>query len=57
MSRLSDIEHFRIEQDEYDIIISVSALEHVVSERALEIKLKEMTMGTKTKGANCMENP
>ena len=54
LTRLSDIEQFRIEQDEYDIIISVSALEHVSSERTLEIKLKEMTLGTKTNGSNCI---
>ncbi|WP_036646589.1 class I SAM-dependent methyltransferase, partial [Paenibacillus sp. oral taxon 786] len=54
VTRLSDIEQFRIEQDEYDMIISVSALEHVSSERALEIKLKEMTLGTKTNGSNCI---
>lgn len=54
VTRLSDIEQFRIEQDEYDIIISVSAMEHVSSERALEIKLKEMTLGTKTNGSNCI---
>jgi 2-polyprenyl-3-methyl-5-hydroxy-6-metoxy-1,4-benzoquinol methylase len=53
VTRLSDIEHFRIEQDEYDIIISVP-LEHVSSESALEIKLKEMTLGTKTNGSNCI---
>lgn len=54
VTRLSDIEQFRIEQGEYDMIISVSALEHVSSERALEIKLKEMTLGTKTNGSNCI---
>lgn len=53
-TRLSDIEHFALEQDEYDIIIAVSALEHVSSERALERKLNEMTIGTKTNGANCV---
>ncbi|ANE45352.1 methyltransferase [Paenibacillus swuensis] len=53
-TRLSDIEEFTIEQEEYDIIIAVSALEHVSSERALERKLNEMTIGTKTNGTNCI---
>lgn len=54
VTKLTDIEQFRIEQDEYDIIISVSALEHVRSAKALEIKLKEMTLGTKKNGCNCI---
>ncbi|QNK55129.1 class I SAM-dependent methyltransferase [Paenibacillus sp. PAMC21692] len=51
---LSDIEQFTIEQEKFDIIIAVSALEHVSSERELERKLNEMTCGTKSKGANCI---
>lgn len=54
VTRLSDIEQFTIEQEEYDIIIAVSALEHVSSERALKRKLKEMTFGTKANGSNCI---
>ncbi|MNZ70951.1 Methyltransferase domain protein [compost metagenome] len=53
-TRLSDIEDFKIENEEYDIIVSVSAMEHVSSQRALENKLKEMTLGTKTNGSNCI---
>lgn len=53
-TRLTDIEQFRIEPDEYDIIISVSALEHVSSEGALELKLNDMTLGTKMNGSNCI---
>ncbi|MEK3884532.1 class I SAM-dependent methyltransferase [Paenibacillus sp. PL2-23] len=50
-SVLSDIEHFPIEQERYDIIIAVSALEHVSSERALQEKLSEMASGTKLGGS------
>lgn len=53
-SRRSDIEQFTIDQDRYDMIIAVSALEHISSERALERKLHEMALGTKTNGANCI---
>ncbi|AIQ58671.1 class I SAM-dependent methyltransferase [Paenibacillus borealis] len=52
--RLSDIEQFTIEQDEYDIIVAVSSLEHVSSEQALERKLREMNAGTRMNGANCI---
>ncbi|MNO99570.1 tellurite resistance protein TehB [compost metagenome] len=53
-TRLSDIEQFTIEQDKYDLIIAVSALEHVSSESALERKLNEITLGTKLNGSNCI---
>lgn len=53
-TRLSDIEQFIIEQNEYDIIVAVSALEHVSSERALERKLNEMNVATKANGSNCI---
>lgn len=52
--KLSDIEHFIIDQEEYDIIVAVSALEHVSSESVLERKLTEMSLGTKPDGANCI---
>ncbi len=54
MTRLSDIEHFVIDPEEYDIILAVSALEHVSSEKVLERKLNEMICGTKTNGTNCL---
>jgi len=54
VTRLSDIEQFTIEREEYDIIVAVSALEHVSSEIALKRKLKEMAAGTKINGANCI---
>ncbi|WP_375103378.1 class I SAM-dependent methyltransferase [Paenibacillus sp. RS8] len=54
VTRLSDIEHFIIDQEEYDIILAVSSLEHVSSEKALEKKLNEMICGTKINGVNCI---
>lgn len=54
VTKLSDIEHFTIEQDEYDMIVAVSALEHVSSESALVSKLNEMAHGTKMDGSNCI---
>lgn len=51
---LSDIEHFAIEPNEYDIIVAVSSLEHVSSAWILEQKLSEMNAGTTAGGANCI---
>lgn len=53
-ARLSDIEHFAIEPDMYDLIVAVSTLEHLSSEHALERKLQEMAAGTKPAGVNCI---
>jgi len=51
---LSDIESFTIQEQAYDYIISVSALEHVRSQQHLENKLAQMTAGTKSNGVNCI---
>ncbi|WP_068648190.1 class I SAM-dependent methyltransferase [Paenibacillus antarcticus] len=51
---LSEIEHFDIKEAEYDVIIALSALEHVSSEEALIRKLHEMTVGTTCNGINCI---
>lgn len=51
---LSDIEHFSIGPNEYDIIVAVSSLEHVRSAQVLEQKLSEMNAGTRAGGANCI---
>lgn len=50
----SDIEQFAIARSEYDLIVAVSALEHVSTERALARKLAEMAAGTKPNGINCV---
>ncbi|MEK5032285.1 class I SAM-dependent methyltransferase [Paenibacillus sp. FSL R7-0302] len=51
---LSDIEHFSIEPNDYDVIIAVSSLEHLSSAQVLEQKLSEMNAGTRAGGANCI---
>ena len=51
---ICDIEQFKIKKSEYDLIIAVSALEHVSSEEVLERKLNEMTSGTQKNGINCV---
>lgn len=51
---LSDIEHYAIEPEHYDMILAVSALEHLRSEEELEQKLNEMVLGTKINGVNCI---
>lgn len=51
---LSDIESFVIKEQKYDIILAVSALEHLRSQHVLEKKLQEMALGTKAGGANCI---
>lgn len=53
-TRLSDIENFTINHTEYDLIIAVSALEHVSSEEVLVTTLNEMVLGTKINGVNCI---
>lgn len=53
-TRLSEIEQFTIEGSEYDIIVAVSALEHVSSEKVLGRKLNEMNVGTKANGSICI---
>jgi 2-polyprenyl-3-methyl-5-hydroxy-6-metoxy-1,4-benzoquinol methylase len=51
---LSDIEHYVIDPESYDMIVAVSALEHLRSEYVLEQKLNEMVLGTKNNGVNCI---
>ncbi|GMK41316.1 methyltransferase [Paenibacillus sp. CCS19] len=53
-ARLSDIEHFVIEPESYDLIVAMSTLEHLSSEQALQIKLQEVAAGTKSSGVNCL---
>ncbi|MBE6755917.1 MAG: class I SAM-dependent methyltransferase [Ruminococcaceae bacterium] len=51
---VSSIDDFDIEEDHYDFILAVSALEHIVSEKAFENKLSEIQKGTKQNGIICM---
>lgn len=52
--RKSDIEEFSIYEDEYDMIVAVSSLEHLRTKNALKTKLYEMKKGTKINGSNCI---
>lgn len=51
---LSDIGEFTIQEEYFDYIIAVSALEHVASERELKLVLDRMVKGTKMGGYNCI---
>ncbi|MGN7941636.1 class I SAM-dependent methyltransferase [Virgibacillus sp. 6R] len=50
----ADIGSYEIKQDEYDIIVAVSTLEHVGSEEIFENVIKQMAAGTKHNGVNCL---
>jgi 2-polyprenyl-3-methyl-5-hydroxy-6-metoxy-1,4-benzoquinol methylase len=50
----SDIGNYHIAESEYDLIVAVSALEHVESESVFENVIREMALGTKDKGINCI---
>lgn len=51
---ISSIDDFEIEQNHYDLIISVSALEHINSEKAFVEKLKEIKNGIRKNGIVCL---
>ena len=50
----SDIESFKIQNQEYDFIVAVSSLEHVQSIEDFEIVVRRMAKGTKMNGINCI---
>ena len=49
-----DIEDYLIEEEAFDFIIAVSALEHVTSEAAFDRVIENMIKGTKKNGINCI---
>ena len=51
---VNTIEHFPIMKDTYDLIIAVSALEHVESEEVFLKKLQEIKEGIKPNGIVCL---
>ncbi len=51
---VSPIEDFTIIKDAYDMIIAVSALEHIDGEESLKSKLWEIKEGIKTDGLVCL---
>ena len=48
------IEEFNIPQNTYDLILAVSALEHIDSKESFEKKLEEMKDGIKPQGVICL---
>lgn len=50
----SDIEEYCIAPDHFDIIVAVSSLEHVRSIEKLDKVLRDMAIGTKNNGVNCL---
>lgn len=50
----SGIGEYHIANNEYDLIVAVSALEHVESEDILEKVIRQMALGTKRGGINCI---
>ncbi len=48
------IEDFRIKENQYDLIIAVSALEHIDSERSFVNKLTEISNGIRKNGIVCL---
>ncbi|WP_042149553.1 class I SAM-dependent methyltransferase [Paucisalibacillus sp. EB02] len=50
----SAIEDFRIPEENYDLVVAVSSIEHVESEASLKMVLKEIERGTKFGGIACL---
>ena len=51
---VSAIEDFPIQKNTYNLVIAVSALEHIANEKAFESKLKEIAAGLKAGGIFCL---
>lgn len=50
----ADIGDYEIKPNEYDLIVAVSALEHVDSEETFEHVVRQMKDGTTSNGLNCL---
>ncbi|MGY3717371.1 class I SAM-dependent methyltransferase [Sutcliffiella cohnii] len=50
----ADIGQYEIKKNEYDFIVAVSTLEHVESEDVFDKVIRQMTLGTKKGGINCI---
>ncbi|WP_312098234.1 class I SAM-dependent methyltransferase [Niallia sp.] len=53
-TRKADIGHYVIDKNKFDLIVAVSTLEHVESDEVFEYVLKQMAVGTKKDGINCL---
>lgn len=50
----ADIGHYEINKNEYDLIVAVSTLEHIESENIFDNVIRQMALGTKNEGVNCI---
>jgi 2-polyprenyl-3-methyl-5-hydroxy-6-metoxy-1,4-benzoquinol methylase len=50
----ADIGDYEIAKNKYDLIVAVSTLEHVESEDVFEDVIRQMALGTKSEGINCI---
>ncbi|GEN44852.1 class I SAM-dependent methyltransferase [Alkalibacillus haloalkaliphilus] len=50
----ADIGNYVIPKNEFDFIVAVSTLEHVESEDVFENVIRQMALGTKNEGINCI---
>lgn len=51
---VSSIDDYAIHADSYDLILAISALEHIASQRAFETKLTEIRSGLRSGGVVCL---
>ncbi|WP_336046969.1 class I SAM-dependent methyltransferase [Solibacillus ferritrahens] len=54
VTKKADIGSFKINKNEYDLIVAISSLEHVQSEIALDKTIQQMVDGTQNNGLNCI---
>lgn len=52
--RISSIDDYEIDADSYDLIMAISALEHIASQPAFEKKLAEIRDGLRHGGIACL---
>lgn len=50
----ADIGNYEIKQNEYDLIVAISSLEHVQSETIFDEVVRRIADGTKDNGINCL---
>ncbi|WP_066195130.1 class I SAM-dependent methyltransferase [Gracilibacillus timonensis] len=53
-TKKADIGKYVIPKNEFDFIVAVSTLEHVESEAVFENVIRQMALGTKSEGINCI---
>ncbi|MFJ5763154.1 class I SAM-dependent methyltransferase [Neobacillus sp. NPDC093182] len=53
-TKKADIGNYEITNNKFDFIVAVSTLEHVESEDIFESVIRQMALGTKNEGINCI---